>query len=83
MPASAEPMPRAIWAQVDQFTHLFQHLRARQEGWEQTLIAECWDLIWTGELPDWAVTMAASGEPGTRWCPTLAPGLRARASSGS
>lgn len=79
MPTSAEPMPPEIWRQVNQFTHLFQHLKARQRGWEPALIGECWDMILTDTLPGWAVTMAESGSPGTTWCPIISPGLRAHA----
>ena len=83
MPASTEPMPPEIWAQVNRFTHLYQHFVMRKRGHEAALIADCWGLVWDGfdSLPDWAAEAADTGQPGTRWCPIITPELRTRAAS--
>lgn len=61
--------------EVMRFIHRVEHLRWRkglgvlpEGGW----VAECW-MPYTA--PEWAVHLAESGAPGTRWCPAITPEL--------
>jgi hypothetical protein len=60
--------------EVQQFVHLFLHVKARKQGWEPALVQDCWGFF--EDLPESVLEMAASGKPGTYWCPELRPSLR-------
>lgn len=64
--------------EVNRFVHRVDHLRWRKglgplpEG---EFVAECWMME---EAPGWALDLAASGAPGSRWCPQIRPDLEQR-----
>jgi hypothetical protein len=71
----AERLTHAEQAAINTWVHAMVHLRARKglgvlpEGdW----IAECWMPY---PVPGWALESAASGAPGSAWCPVLSPHL--------
>jgi hypothetical protein len=66
--------------EIARFVHRAWHLQARKGLYvlpESALVAECWMPLWPP--PDWALTAAQDGQPGTVWCPKIDPGLWDRA----
>jgi hypothetical protein len=60
---------------VARFVHRVEHLRWRKGLGalpEHEWIAECW---MPGHAPEWARELAASGAPGSSWCPQIKPAL--------
>ena len=61
--------------EMNRFVHRVFHLRWRKglgpvpEG---AMVGECW-MPWP--VPDWALALAASGAPGSQWCPLINPAL--------
>jgi hypothetical protein len=75
----ASEIPYEQAREVARFVHRCQHLDWRRNGDplpEAGYISECWMPY---QAPSWALSLAASGEPGSRWCPLIDPGLMDRA----
>jgi hypothetical protein len=71
----AERLTHAEQAAILTWVHGVQHLRARKGMGplpEGEWVAECWMPV---NPPDWALASAASGAPGSLWCPVLSPHL--------
>jgi hypothetical protein len=62
---------------ICRWVHRAEHLAWRKHPDplpERGYVAECW-MPYTA--PSWALDLAATGEPGSRWCPQIDPGLLA------
>jgi hypothetical protein len=61
--------------EISRWLHRVDHLRWRKGLWvlpEGEMVAECW---MPDTAPEWALELAAAGEPGSRWCPQITPSL--------
>jgi hypothetical protein len=67
-----------VWLEVCHFLHRVEHLKWRKGLAalpESEYIAECWMPL---SAPSWALALAASGAPGSQWCPVITPALAER-----
>lgn len=75
---TSEAMTWEEHRQVLHFVHRVEHLRWRK-GFgllpEGEYVGDCWMPY---AVPSWALELARSGVPGSRWCPLLDPALADR-----